>query len=85
MAKILQIISNIGINSDMPSHKKKSIVLLNRISVLVIIFFSVISIMSYIKLSLPTIGHLFAVNVLIIALSFLLTKKQKADLTIYIL
>lgn len=85
MKKIWNKISQIGIDETMPVQKQKGIILLNRISVLIFIFFVFITIMSYKKLEDPIVGHLYVLNLIIILITFLITKLGKSDLSKFII
>jgi len=69
----------------MPIQTQKGIMLLNRISVLIFVFFVLISIMTYKKLEAPIVGHLYAINIVVILITFLTTKLKKSDLSKFII
>ena len=84
MKNLWKKISYIGIDQDMPDYKQKSIILLNRISFLIIIFFTLISVMSFKKLENPIVGYLFVSNVLVILITIFITRFKRATLSKFI-
>ena len=78
-------ISTIGIKPEISVYEQKSIILLNRISILILIFFSLISIMSYKKLATPIVGHLFAFNALVVLITLVITKLKNAEISKFII
>ncbi len=79
--KIQKIYTNYGKSAD----EKKKIVLLNSISILVLVFFAFISMMAYVKISSPILGHLFLFNVIIILITIPISKLLNADISKFII
>ena len=79
-----EIISTLGITDNSSLLDRKKIIFLNRLLIIIIFVFSLLSIMPYSHLKNPIIGHLLLSNVVISILCLLLNKHNKTDLSKYI-
>ena len=85
MRGFLNKVLMIGIKPSMQKQEQKSIFLLNRLSILVIIFFTFISIITYQKLHSPIISYIFILNILVILSTFLVSKYLSITISKYII
>lgn len=81
MKQFWKNISGFGLKSSMSTQTKKNIILLNKISALLILFFTLLSILTYTKLHSPIISFMFGVNILVILFTFLITRYLNADIS----
>ena len=85
MKKNWKKLSTIGIEQEMLDYQQKSIILLNRISILFIILFSLFAILTFKKIENPIIGFLFITNIFVIIITIVLTKFKRANLSKFII
>ena len=85
MKRIFKYISGLGVNQEQSIYEQRSNTLLNQVSLLLILFFGFIAVMTVIKLDSPVIFFLFAGNVLFIIFTLFLNQYGYSTLSKYIL
>lgn len=78
-------ISEFGLKPGMSIQTQKSIMLLNRISVLLILFFSLVVVLTYKNLPSPIISYMFIANIVMMLCTFLITKYLNATISKFII
>ena len=85
MKSIWNNISNIGLEKARGLGKQKQLQYFNRLLILIIIFFSLASILPYIKLDSPIIGNLLLINVFVALICLALNSINKTLISKFII